>query len=371
MPGSQQQQLRTRGAAHRGACLALGLLLVAAAGCSGSGATATDSSAVASPTTIAPAPGLPAVPRISMFGDSTALMTSWGLLAELERTHRAEFVEGFTGLGCSVVRTAERRIAGEVASEDPTCDNWANVWKGQIEAGEPDIVVVQTGSWDVADRKLPGEDEWRSPGDPKFDAFALSELIAAVDLLSSNGAAVVWLTSPVPGAAAYESPKVQVFDPAPRHLRFDQLVEQLPAIRPGKVAVVDLATWMASQPAEEDARLRPDGVHFSHDASVEVCQRYLCDAILGAAHQLQPGPPPDLTPSTTIPITSIPGPAVPGAREQARAQLVGQFLPDAGVAASRAGWRVRVDADDTFDATPSRDDELVLWWWTGVVNDVR
>ena len=77
---------------------------------------------------------MPAVPRISMFGDSTALMTSWGLLAELERTHRAEFVEGFTGLGCSVVRTAERRIAGEVAAEDPTCDNWANVWKSEIDS---------------------------------------------------------------------------------------------------------------------------------------------------------------------------------------------------------------------------------------------
>ncbi len=371
MPGSQQQK-RKQALARLGLVLSIGGLLVVAAACAGSGAT-TASDRVDSPveTTAVPVPGLPAVPRITMFGDSTALMTSWGLLTELTRTHRAEFVEGFTGLGCSVVRTPERRIAGDVASDDPTCDNWANVWKGEIDTDQPDVVVVQTGSWDVADRKLPGEDEWRSPGDPKFDAYALSEMIAAVDLLSSNGAAVVWLTSPVPGAAAYESPKVQEFDPAPRHVRFDQLVEQLPAIRPGKVTVIDLAGWMAGQSAEEDARLRPDGVHFSHDASVEVCQRYLCDAILGAARELQPGPPPDRTPPTTAPIAPIPGPSVPGAREQARAQLVGQFLPDAGVAAAQAGWRVRVDADDTFDSTPNSDDELVLWWWTGVVNDVR
>jgi hypothetical protein len=347
-------------------------LALAAVACSSSSATSSDpigSSDVTS-TSVAP-PGLPAVPRVSMFGDSTALMTSWGLLAELERTHRGEFVEGFTGLGCSVIRTSERRIAGDVAADDPTCDNWATVWKSEIDTDRPDITVVQTGSWDVADRKLPGEDVWRSPGDPAFDAYALSEMLAAVDLLSSNGAAVVWLTSPVPGVAAYASPKVQAFDPAPRHQRFNQLIEQLPSIRPGKVAVVDLAAWIASQTPDQDAVLRPDGVHFSHDASVGVCQQYLCDAILQAARQLQPGPPPDRTPPTTAPITPVPGPGEPDARARARAQLVGQYLPDAGLAASQAGWRVRVDADETFDATPNSDDELVLWWWTGVVNEVR
>ena len=126
-------------------------------------------------------------------------------------------------------------------------------------------------------------DEWRGPGDPLFDAFALSEMLAAVDLLSSTGAAVVWLTSPAPGAVAYKSRAVQAFDPAPRHQRFDELVRQLPGLRPGKVVAVDLAAWMADQSLEEDLRLRPDGIHFSHDASTEVCQRYLCDAVLRAA----------------------------------------------------------------------------------------
>ncbi len=120
-------------------------------------------------------------------------------------------------------------------------------------------------------------------------------MLAAVDLLSSNGAAVVWLTSPVPGAAAYESPKVQAFDPAPRHRRFDQLVQQLPDLRPGRWPSSIWRRGLPRSRREQDAVLRPDGVHFSHDASVEVCQRYLCDAILQAARQLQPGPPPDRT----------------------------------------------------------------------------
>jgi hypothetical protein len=313
---------------------------------------------------------------VTVFGDSTALMSSGGMLVEYERTGRAEFVVGFTGLGCSVVRTPERKIADDIVHDDVTCEDWPNVWRGVLDDARPDVAVVQTGSWDVADRKVPGDDQWRGPGDPIYDAYATSELLAAVDVLSAGGTVVVWLTSPAPGAAAYESPQVQVFDPAPRHRRFNELVGQLPVLRPGKVAVVDLASWVASQPPGEDARLRPDGVHFTHDASVDVCQRFLCDAVLDAARALRPGPPPPATSTRPTGPSSdgarlVPGPAEPDSRARARDALVGQLLPDAGIAAARAGWRVRVDADDTFDSTPRADDELVLWWWTGVVNDVR
>lgn len=351
------------------------LFLVACAGTATPDGTAGDTTPTANVSPTSLAPGLPALPRVTVFGDSTALMSSWGMLVEYERTGRAEFVVGFTGLGCSVVRTPERRIADEVVRDDVTCEDWPNVWQGVLDDARPDVAVVQTGSWDVADRRVPGDDLWRGPGDPVYDAYAQSELLAAVDLLSAGGTAVVWLTSPIPGAAAYESPRVQVFDPAPRHERFNALVERLPALRPGKVEVVDLAGWVASQPPEEDARLRPDGVHFTHDASVDVCQRYLCDAVLVAARSLRPGPPPTGAASTTVPSSapqlSVPRATEPDSRARARAVLVGQLLPDAGIAAARAGWRVRVDADDTFDSMPRTDDELVLWWRTGVVNDVR
>jgi lysophospholipase L1-like esterase len=311
-----------------------------------------------------------------VFGDSTALQTSWGLLVELTRTQRGEFVPGFTGLGCSVVRTAQRRIASDVESSDATCNGWADVWKVEVDRSRPDVVVVQTGSWDVADRIVPGlvgadADRWRSPGDPSWDAFALSEMVAAVDVLSSTGAVVVWLTSPAPGPIAYRTPRVAAFDPAPRHRRFNELVRQLPGLRSGQVAVVDLAAWVASRSPDEDARLRPDGVHFSHDASVEVCSRFLCNEVLQEARQLRPGPPSSAVPPTTAPLLRVPTPTEPDARRAAQTTLVGQTLPAAGLAAAQAGWRVRVDADETFDTVPAADDELVMWWWTGTVNEIR
>lgn len=358
----------------------LGLLaVVLAGGCAGadgadSGAMVPDSSAPGAP--VADGAGLPGLPRVSAFGDSTALQTSWGLLVELERTGRGEFVQGFTGLGCSVVRTPTRRIASDVEASDATCNGWASVWKDQIDRTRPDVAVVQTGSWDVADRQVPGltggdADEWRSPGDPAWDAFALSEMLAAVDLLSSDGGVVVWLTSPVPGPAAYETPRVRAFDPAPRHVRFNELVRQLPGLRPGQVAVVDLAAWIADRPPDEDARLRPDGVHFSHDAAVEVCERFLCDEVLGEARSLRPGAPTDASPPTTAPLPLVAPPTAPDARPVTRAALLGGTLPAAGLAAARAGWRVRVDADAAFDTQPATADELVLWWWDGTVSDVR
>jgi hypothetical protein len=353
--------------------VALGLIAwVVVGGCTGTEVSGSHTSgSTPGPTT----PGLPVVPRVSMFGDSTALQTSWGLLVELDRTQRGEFVQGFTGLGCSVVRTPERRIASDVEASDATCNDWDQVWRAEVDRSRPDVAVVQTGSWDVADRMVPGlagdeADQWRSPGDPKWDAFALSEMLAAVDVLSSDGAVVVWLTSPVPGPLAYETPRVRAFDPAPRHERFNDLVRQLPGLRPGQVAVVDLAAWIAGQSPDEDARLRPDGVHFGHDASVEVCARFLCDEVVHAARGLRPGPPSDAVPPTTAALPRIPAPTTPEARATARATLVGQTLPAAGLAAAQAGWRVRVDVDENFDTEPAGD-ELVLWWWNGTVSDVR
>jgi len=107
----------------------------------------------------------------------------------------------------------------------------------------------------------------------------------AVDVLSSDGGIVVWLTSPPPGAASGK--KDPTWDPAKRMARFNELVNQLPAARPGKVTVVDLAGWIDTLPPEEDARMRPDGVHFStppkgQDTSTEAADEFLGAAVLDA-----------------------------------------------------------------------------------------
>jgi peptidoglycan/LPS O-acetylase OafA/YrhL len=233
------------------------------------------------PTTQPIDPGslIPPTPRVAMFGDSTALMTGWGLASYLRDTGRGINVEGVVGLGCGVIRAPERRVAGRVDPTNPTCTAWETNWRERVEAGLPDLSVVQSGNWDVADVRVPGSDEWRGPGDPAYDEYLLSEMSAAIDVLTSGGGMVVWLTSPIPGASQPAQPG---WDPGPRMERYNELVRQLPGRRPGQVVVVELDAWHRSLPPDEDARLRPDGVHVTELTSYEVANRYLGDAVLDA-----------------------------------------------------------------------------------------
>lgn len=221
----------------------------------------------------------PGKPRVAIFGDSTALMTGWGLAIHLRNSGLGYNVEGATGLGCAIVRAPLRRVAGEVSEPNDGCRNWAVKWKEMVDSQRPDLAIVQSGNWDVADVQLEGSDQWIGPGDPTFDQYLLAEMTEAVDVLSSNGGIVVWLTSPLPGLWQPAKPN---WNPRERMEHYNQIVKQLPSVRPGKVVVVDLDEWIQTLPPGEDYRLRPDGIHFVQDTSVEVSEKYLFDAVYDA-----------------------------------------------------------------------------------------
>jgi hypothetical protein len=136
------------------------------------------------------------------------------------------------------------------------------------------------------------------------------------------------------------------------------------------VTVVDLAGWVAAVDAVEDARLRPDGIHFAYDESGEVCVRYLCDALLSSVRAIRADAALSST-SVADPFEAVPGPSAPDGRAEAVAALRGRSLHEAGLAAANAGWRVRVDGDLEFDQEPRAPEELVFWAWAGPVSDVR
>ena len=60
--------------------------------------------------------------------------------------------------------------------------------RARLPAG-PTSRLVLYGPWDVLDRKLPGDDRWRSFGDPVYDAFMRHEMLALVDVLLEPGRA--------------------------------------------------------------------------------------------------------------------------------------------------------------------------------------
>jgi hypothetical protein len=108
----------------------------------------------------------------------------------------------------------------------------------------------------------------------------------AVDALSANGNVVVWLTSPriefgrgqqgIDGDHPINDPR--------RMDRLNELIRQVDADR-DEMVVLDLVTYLRSLPGDEmDPALRPDGVHFSEEASTDLVD-WLGPAIIDAVEQ--------------------------------------------------------------------------------------
>jgi lysophospholipase L1-like esterase len=157
------------------------------------------------------------------------------------------------------------------------CRSREEQWARSLEDIPPDIALVLTGTWEVADRRLPGEATWRHLGDPAYDEFLRGELLRAVDLLSSRGALVVWLT--YPGSERSRQSRSDVA--SERTERLNALIAELPAARPGRVRVIDFRALVESLPdIVAGAPARPDGVHLTHAAAYQVVREGLGPRLL-------------------------------------------------------------------------------------------
>jgi peptidoglycan/LPS O-acetylase OafA/YrhL/lysophospholipase L1-like esterase len=229
--------------------------------------------------------------RVAFFGDSTALLTGEGFAAWLQATGRGDVVPGSADLGCSLMGGDQLRLGGAVGPGAGGCTDWASEWPAAVAEHQPTTVVVQLGAWDVQERRIGDDPTWRGPGDPVFDKEMRTRLLEVVDLLSSHGATVVWLRSPTPTEGREGRASDPAYDAvAPRIQRINELIDELPAQRPGAVRVVDLSGWFESTGDQE--RLRPDGMHFSATTSREVADRFLGEAVLGSADWNRPDAPP-------------------------------------------------------------------------------
>jgi peptidoglycan/LPS O-acetylase OafA/YrhL len=224
------------------------------------------------------------VPRVMFFGDSTAMMASAGVGAWGLDTGELVVPDHATELGCSIGRGGERRQYGEESTIPEGCD-WAVTWLAALDRHpETKVAVVMTGTWDVIDRKIPGDALWRGPGDPIYDQFLSQEIGAAMDLLRSRNVTVVWLTTPPLdfGRGKVPRPEPDPSDAAARVDRVNQLIRDQAAAHQG-VAVVEFGDYIAGLPADEDADVRSDGVHLDMEDAEGVATDWLGDEILRAA----------------------------------------------------------------------------------------
>ncbi|MEZ5208324.1 MAG: SGNH hydrolase domain-containing protein [Acidimicrobiales bacterium] len=258
-----------------------------ASGTGTSAATAMETSAPPAGTTGTTVPATTTTaappPRVALFGDSTALMSAFGLAGWLLDTGRGVPVDGRVDLGCSILRGGLRRDHIGIGPNNPVCDDWPTSWGEMLRAHRPDLAVVQTGPWDILDHQFAGESVWRAPGDPTFDAALAAEMDAVLDLLSGEGAHVVWLTLPPQRTGVGAGPggdTAPATDPA-RADRYNAVLRQVAAARPDDVTVLPYAEWLVDSGLDET--LRPDGIHVAFDTSRTAADLWLGDQIVSAA----------------------------------------------------------------------------------------
>lgn len=224
---------------------------------------------------VAPAPALPPPPalrpgerpRLYLAGDSGAFTLGVGMSLWADDTGAAQ-VWNAGKLGCGVGRGGRMIYVEKERATFPECDVMPLEWFDAMRQHRPHVVAMMHGTWDTADRLLPGDDTWRAPGDPVYDRFLLRELTAAIDVLQGQGATVVLLTHPLIRTGITEQLPGPFPEAEPERMRrLNELLVEASALRP-RTMVLDLAAHMAARPnGELDLAERPDGIHWTQDAA--------------------------------------------------------------------------------------------------------
>jgi peptidoglycan/LPS O-acetylase OafA/YrhL len=173
-------------------------------------------------------------------------------------------------LGCGFLYEGEIEYP-LIGNRDPLpshCRDIEAAWQRQIEEFDPDVVMVSTTAWDLVPRRLDEWDEFLEPGDPTFDAYLLDKYRAAFDILSSEGAEVVWMDGPCFNGD---------FQATVDYLN-EVLLPQLEESRPEGLEIYPFADLVCPEGVIPDelggvSDPRPDAVHFSPEAAYWVAQQ--------------------------------------------------------------------------------------------------
>jgi hypothetical protein len=213
-------------------------------------------------------------------GDSTASTTAWGLgVWQRNSGYPMVLLGGSADAGCSIGDEGSVVYRGLDSPLRAECGLWRQRLEDAIAThtdryGRVDFAMVQSGPWDVADRRVPGSgDQLVHIGQPLYDDYLRGEMEEVVDYLTEQGITVVWLTAPVTDWTMIEPP-LDAMPPefAPERMQlYNDMIQEMAAEREGMV-VVDLAAWAASLPPEELKRLRSDGVHWGMEERAEIAE---------------------------------------------------------------------------------------------------
>ena len=222
--------------------------------------------------------------RIAIVGDSTAEALGAGMVAWAAANPSLAQVEVVAGAGCGLSNSGYLVFDGlperDVAAE---CGPYLHdIVPQRIAELQPDLVMLITTTWDVADRRLEAGGEVLASNDPAAVAQIAEGFQEMTDTLLGLGVPrVVWVTEPIP-VVGLLGPSDRQGDVS-RHEALHGIMEAIAAANPGAVRVVDLAGWVAEQGLEGDTTARPDAVHWTTDAATMISTDYLGPALVREA----------------------------------------------------------------------------------------
>ena len=175
--------------------------------------------------------------RTLLLGDSMALTLGEGLRKDADRWGVSLDNQG--KIGCDLDPDSTVNIEGSITRAAQGCLNWPQTWRRLIDRLNPDVVAVELGRWEVADRIIDGK--WTQIGQPAWDRVYSAELAEAIRVLSSKGAHVVLFTLPYITQTT-EAPNGTPWDinQPVRTNDYNALVRRVVARFPGRASVIDL-----------------------------------------------------------------------------------------------------------------------------------
>ena len=135
-------------------------------------------------------------PRVTLFGDSTALALSAGFGIWARCSGEVQATQPIIGTGCGLMREGDIDGPQGRGPIGPGCIGWQDGWPQTIANRQSDQFLVLFGPWDVLNHRLPGDNRWVGPGDERYDEALRASVERLNGQLLASGASVTWLTSP-------------------------------------------------------------------------------------------------------------------------------------------------------------------------------
>ena len=229
--------------------------------------------------------------KVLLVGDSLAGSLGAGLALEAQQYGVQLVNEGSPS--CSVSMQGEIQVLWYMVSPGPPCDvagdadSVFTTWRQWVDTYNPDVVVYLARG-ETFNQQVDGA--WQNLGDTPFDSYVDNRFSSAADVLSSRGAAVVFMTVPYFDSGVSGSGTPWPEDNPLREDIDNSIMRSAAQASGGKADVFDLNALISPgghySPVVNSVNVRcGDGVHFSQSGGIFVGMQLAPElAGLGQAH---------------------------------------------------------------------------------------